>query len=122
VAAAGGLDAASLSCALQACDLLIQPYPDGASTRRTTLMAALAHGVPVVTTVGRLSEAFWSDSPIVTTVPAGDLERLADEAISLARDAGRRAAQAAAGREEYRRRFEISHTVAALLADSCGTT
>ena len=31
-----GLEAASLSHCLQACDVMLQPYPDGVSSRRTT--------------------------------------------------------------------------------------
>ena len=35
---------------VRACDVLAQPYPDGISSRRTSAMAGLALGVPVVTT------------------------------------------------------------------------
>ena len=47
VIAPGPLPATEIAEYLRACDLVIQPYPDGASGRRTTLMAALANGVPV---------------------------------------------------------------------------
>ena len=60
--ATDGLPPEQVSLHLQACDLMIQPYIDGVSTRRTTVMAALAHGLPVVTALGFLSEPFWSDS------------------------------------------------------------
>ncbi len=58
-----------LSRHLSACDLMIQPYPDGISARRTSAMAALAHGRPVVTTVGRLTESLWTESGAVASVP-----------------------------------------------------
>src|SRR5262249_12313277 len=47
--AAGTLEGATLSRFLQTCDVLLQPYPDGVSTRRTTAMAGLSHGLPLVT-------------------------------------------------------------------------
>lgn len=46
----GFLPDRELSELLQSCDLLAMPYRDGASLRRGTLMAALAHGRPIVTT------------------------------------------------------------------------
>lgn len=121
ICATGGIDAEALSRHLQACDLMVQPYPDGASTRRGTLMAALAHGVPVVTTVGRLSESFWQASPAVATVPAGQLSELLDAAVDLASDAARRREQSVRARELYEARFDVRHTVRALHEDACVT-
>ena len=40
----------------ESCDVLLQLYPDGASAARGTLLAAMASGVPVVTTEGPLTE------------------------------------------------------------------
>jgi glycosyltransferase involved in cell wall biosynthesis len=117
--AAGELDAAALSAHLQACDLLLQPYPDGASSRRTTLMAALAHGVPVVTTVGRLSEPFWSQSGAIVAVPADDSAALARAVAGLLAEPERRALLGAAGRAAYDAQFSLQHVIAALRADAC---
>jgi glycosyltransferase involved in cell wall biosynthesis len=39
-----------ISAFLQAADLMVMPYRDGASLRRGTLMAIMAHGRPLVTT------------------------------------------------------------------------
>lgn len=119
ISATGGIDAAALSRHLQACDLMVQPYPDGASTRRGTLMAALAHGVPVVTTVGRLSEPFWHASLAVATVAAGQLGQLVDAAVAVASDGARRREQGSRARELYEARFDVSHTVRALHEDAC---
>jgi len=58
----GMLDQQSLSEHIQACDIFIQPYPDGVSSRRTSIMTLLAHGLPVVTTKGFLTEPLWVKS------------------------------------------------------------
>jgi glycosyltransferase involved in cell wall biosynthesis len=47
----GFLSDARVSAHLQAADMLVMPYRDGASLRRGTLMAALAHGCPLITTM-----------------------------------------------------------------------
>ena len=117
--ATGPLDAASLSRHLQVCDVMLQPYVDGASTRRTTLMAALAHGVPVVTTVGRLSEPFWRNSDAVCAVPAGDLDAVVDATAALVSDVSRRQQLSAAARDLYAARFDITHTINAMRDDRC---
>jgi len=119
IVATGSLDATRLSCHLQACDLLLQPYPDGASTRRGTLMAALAHGLPVVTTLGRLSEPFWANASEVTAVTADDHAALVAAATALSRDSSRRRMQSVAARGLYDRRFDVRHTVQALCDDAC---
>jgi glycosyltransferase involved in cell wall biosynthesis len=115
VTATGPLPAAEVAECLRACDLVVQPYPDGASTRRGSLMAALANGVPVVTTVGALSEPVWAGGA-VAAVPAGDPERLADRALELLGRPERLRDLSAAGRRLYEEQFAIERTVATLLA------
>jgi glycosyltransferase involved in cell wall biosynthesis len=114
VTATGPLPAMEVAEHLQACDLVIQPYPDGASTRRGSLMAALANGVPVVTTLGALSEPIWPGA--VAAVPVGAPERLADRTLELLGQPERLAELGAAGRKLYADRFAIERTVAALLS------
>ena len=120
ILASGELDAALLSCHLQACDLVAQPYPDGASTRRTTLMAALAHGVPVVTTIGLLSEPFWESSGAVASVPAGDMAAMTRAVAELAREPAALRQLASSARDVYDARFGLPHVIEALRADACG--
>ena len=54
--ATGGVDADSVSNHLRACDLLVQPYPDGVSSRRGSVMTGLALGLPIVSTSGPATE------------------------------------------------------------------
>lgn len=53
VTTTGRLHADDVARHLSACDLMIQPFPDGASTRRGSIMAGLALGVPWSQTGGR---------------------------------------------------------------------
>jgi len=116
----GALEAASLSSHLQICDVMLQPYSDGASTRRTTLMAAIAHGIPVVTTLGRLSEDFWKDSAAVSVTPAGDTPAMTEALADLLRDPVRRRRMAAAARATYEQRFSLPFVVDTLRRDASG--
>jgi glycosyltransferase involved in cell wall biosynthesis len=109
--AAGALSPSEVSIHLQACDLLVQPYPDGLSTRRTTLMAGLAHGVATVSNLGALSEPVWGRSPCVALAPSSDLSEVVVAAESVLACPERRAELGAAGREMYRRDFAVERTV-----------
>lgn len=114
VHAAGYLEPRDLSLHLAACDLLLQPYPDGVSSRRTSLMAGLAHGLPVVTTAGRLTEPLWETSGAVALAPADDLDAITTSVTRLLDDTDERARLGARALALYRERFDLSHTVAAL--------
>jgi glycosyltransferase involved in cell wall biosynthesis len=114
VHATGPLDATDLSVHLSACDLMLQPYVDGVSSRRTSVMAALAHGRPIVTTAGKLTEDLWAESGAVALAPANEsdaFERLAKELIE---DPDRRAQLGNAAQALYQQRFDLRHTIAAL--------
>jgi glycosyltransferase involved in cell wall biosynthesis len=116
----GALAPESVSHHVAACDLMLQPYPDGVSTRRTSVMVALAHGRPTVTTDGALSEPFWRDSQAVVLAPAGDATRLAAAASGLLHDRTLAQRTAAAARSLYEARFDLAHTIAALRSSDDG--
>jgi glycosyltransferase involved in cell wall biosynthesis len=105
-----------LSRHLSACDLMIQPYPDGISARRTSAMAALAHGRPVVTTVGRLTEPLWAQSGAVELVACDNPKPLLCTVTELLEDETRRMRLGDRARQLYRQRFDLSFTVAGLRA------
>ncbi len=112
--ATGFLSSGELSAHLSACDLLIQPYPDGASSRRSSLMAGISHGVPVVTTSGHLSELLWSESGAVAIAPAGDRSAFVNAAQRLIKSPEERARLSAAGSRLYQQKFDWPLVVAAL--------
>jgi len=72
----GFVDNTTLSCYFHSSELTALPYLDGVSLRRGTLMAALEHGMPIVTTETQ-THAPELDG-VVHTVAAGDPAALAD--------------------------------------------
>ena len=112
--ATGRLAAREASLHLLACDLMIQPFVEGVTTRRTSVMAALLHGVPTVTTSGRLTEPLWRQTGAVALAPATDPAALAAVASALLGDPTARERLGAAGEAAYDRLFDVRHTIAAL--------
>jgi glycosyltransferase involved in cell wall biosynthesis len=115
---AGAVSHADLAASLRACDLVVQPYPDGVTTRRTSVMAALANGLPIVSTSGALTEAVWRETGAVALAPASDARAIAAAVVALLGDPARSATLAAAGLRTYEERFAIDRTLEALLAPS----
>jgi glycosyltransferase involved in cell wall biosynthesis len=106
-------DAARL---LAASDLFLAPYADGVSTRRTTMMAALQHALPVLGTDGHLTDHMLRDLPgAMRLVPVGDMEGFAAEAARLSQSADERRALGDSGRAAYASRFDWPVVVSALL-------
>jgi glycosyltransferase involved in cell wall biosynthesis len=114
VHATGTLAAIELSRNISACDVMLQPYIDGVSSRRTSLMVSLSHGIPVVTTSGRLTEPLWAESEAVALVPAEDVATLALATIKLLSDETSRRRLSGAARTLYAERFDLKRTIAAL--------
>jgi glycosyltransferase involved in cell wall biosynthesis len=102
---AGPVSAERLASLLAAADVLLAPFPDGASTRRTTLAAALQHGLPVITNPSALTTPWMRTAPGL--VLAEPLEGSFREAASaLAKDADHRWAVGRAARELYEDHFD----------------
>ncbi len=112
--ATGMLDTRSLSLHISACDMLIQPYVDGVSSRRTSVMVGLSHGVPIVTTSGRLTESLWAGSEAVALAPAADMAALVDATRQLLSDEASRRRMSVAARALYDERFDVKRTITAL--------
>jgi glycosyltransferase involved in cell wall biosynthesis len=112
VSATGEIVAGELGHHLRACDLLVQPYPDGATTRRTSLMAPLACGVPTVATLGTWSEPIWHGArDAIEFVPAGDPGAIVARCQGLANDPARRRSLGYGGRSFYEQHFTMDRTL-----------
>ncbi|MSQ23502.1 MAG: glycosyltransferase [Chloroflexi bacterium] len=79
----GALANADVSQALEGADLAVLPYVDGASLRRGSLMACLAHGLPIVTTWPH-SQPDLPDRFTVPPFDEGERFRLSDGAVAFA--------------------------------------
>ncbi len=114
--ATGSLPDTALANHLAACDLLLQPYEDGVTSRRGSLMAGLALGRPIVASDGRRTASYWREAGAVRLVTGGTEAwvRAAEDLLADAAERARLGEQAAA---LYRERFAVEHTIQALRAD-----
>ena len=119
--ATGALVPERLSLALQACDMMIQPYEDGVSTRRGSVMAALAHGRAVVTTNGAATEPLWAQSGAVAMAPVGEHDAMQSLIARMVADERERLRMASAAKKLYAERFALRHTIAALRSVECAS-
>jgi glycosyltransferase involved in cell wall biosynthesis len=113
--APGELPPSSLALYLRKCDVLLQPFPDGVTTRRTSAMAGFANAVPVATNLGALSEPFWQEAKWLQVSPGPDPVGLSAAAETLlALDPAERHAMAQAAAALYHQRFSIEQTISRL--------
>jgi glycosyltransferase involved in cell wall biosynthesis len=114
VCGTGELAEDAITASVAACDLVIAPFEEGITMRRTSVLRSLAAGVPVVTTRGRYTEALWTETGSVALVPAGDAHALADTCARLLSSPGEARALGARGRAVYETRFSPAALIAAL--------
>jgi glycosyltransferase involved in cell wall biosynthesis len=80
------LEPSHVSRALRLCDGMVLPYVDGASPRRGSLLAAIAHGKAIVTTEPRYPIVGLQHENSILYVPPNDPQSLADAARRLLQD------------------------------------
>jgi glycosyltransferase involved in cell wall biosynthesis len=68
----GPLASDAISQLLSISDLYVAFYPDGASTRRTSLLAALAHGIPTISNRGENTDRVLESSGAVVLLEDGE--------------------------------------------------
>ncbi|MFZ0676551.1 glycosyltransferase [Candidatus Binatus sp.] len=116
VFATGALAESDVSIHIGACDVMIQPYPDGITSRNTSALAGLAHGKATATTTGRYSEDIWRRSGAVFLAPDKDAEALARGTIDLLNDRDRTKAMGCEALKLYREVFDLEYTIKGLRA------
>jgi glycosyltransferase involved in cell wall biosynthesis len=80
----GYVDGLEVSASFWASDICVLPYRDGVSFRRGTLMAALAHGMPIVSTYPQVELVQIVEGENMALAPRGDPEALADKIRAVA--------------------------------------
>lgn len=79
----GFVSASEVSAHLLAADVCVLPYQDGAGRSRGSLMAALAHGLPIVTTQPHYPLPGFRDGANLRFVPPADAAALAGAVTEL---------------------------------------
>ncbi|MCY1044357.1 glycosyltransferase [Corallococcus sp. bb12-1] len=110
-----GLAPEAVAAHLRASELLVQPYPDGVSARRSSAMAGLGLGLPLVTNAGHLSEPLWREQRPVALADGPSPAALLALAEHLLENEEERRALGERAARVYREHFALEHTVAHLL-------
>lgn len=100
-----------LAAAIAACDVMVQPYSDGANARRTSLLATLMLGVATVSNRGHNTETIF-DGCGPRIVETG---QVADAVLELFRDETQRGRVAELGQAFYNRYFSPATRLRILL-------
>ncbi len=82
----GFVAAEAVSENLLAADVAVLPYLDGAGRSRGSLMAALAHGLPTITTHPQQALPQFAEGDNVVYVPAGDVTAVVDAVTHIQND------------------------------------
>ena len=113
IVASGSRPVDELSTLIQCCDVFVQPYPDGVSARRTTLMALLEHGRAIVASRGARTEDGWDQAIQLTR--EGDAMAMVASAVGLLEAPLRRAALSETASRLYAERFHVDRAIDVLL-------
>lgn len=103
----GPMPALEAAAAIRAMDLLLAPFMDGISTRRTSAISALQHGVPICSTISKWSDQiFWEwQSPGLGLSDPSNVEGFIRSVLSVAEEAIENAELGHNLRELYDARF-----------------
>jgi glycosyltransferase involved in cell wall biosynthesis len=113
----GYLSADKVSRWMQSVDLLAAPFDDGVSTRRTSVIAAMSHGIPTITTAGHLTdEDFYEKSPLL--ISPLDAAQFAEMVVEASKDLKRLRESRGEIREFFKAHFRWKSIVEGLISPS----
>jgi glycosyltransferase involved in cell wall biosynthesis len=111
VIATGPLDPDGVAAHVAASEVVLQPYPDGASGRRTSLMSCLALGAPVITNSGPATEPLWHEWGAVALAGEPSVDAILRAARPLLQRAELREELGRRGRALYQRAFSLDRVI-----------
>ena len=111
VVATGDATPETVMAELASAWVVVFPFVEGATARRTSLMSALAVGAAIVTTEGWCSESIWRDSGAVELVPIGRSDAAVEAVLALLESEDRRTALRDRARRLYTERFDMARVV-----------
>jgi glycosyltransferase involved in cell wall biosynthesis len=112
--ATGPRNAEEIAAHLAACDCIVQPYTDGVSSRRTSLLASLALGLPIVTNLGPLTDPIWQETKAVLLAPSSSSTELIAAVEDLLADRSKREELGNQAARFYRDHFALERTIETL--------
>jgi glycosyltransferase involved in cell wall biosynthesis len=104
--ALGFLPSEEVSRLLQVTDVLVLPFVDGVSERRTSFMAGLSHGRAVATTVGHNTGTTLRRAAFFAAADCRQRGEFVNIVSGLLADADRRSRLGAAARDAYARQYD----------------
>jgi glycosyltransferase involved in cell wall biosynthesis len=119
ILATGNLPPEQAAEHLAACDVMIEPYPDGVSSRRSSTMGPLALGCVVVTNDGPWTEPAWRESGAVVLAASPDPVLLSEKVEDVLRTRPKLGERAA---RFYDAEFSLRHMVAVMTGAEAAAT
>ena len=114
IEATGCLGPEQVAVHLAACDCLVQPFIDGVSSRRTSLMAGLALGLPIVTNTGPLTDSIWKETEALVLAPSPSPSDLTEAVENLLAQPNRLVELRGQAAGFYQSNFALSRTIEVL--------
>lgn len=102
----GRLPPEEISRAFQATDVLLLPFIDGTSERRTSFTAGLSHGLAIATTFGPSTGRSLRQERCFTATDVNDPDAFARSAAELLGNDARRAELGSAARKSYLQNYD----------------
>ena len=112
----GPVDQSTISGLLSQSDIAIHPLQEGISFRNTTVAAYLAHGLPIVGTIGEATDKIFAESNLSILVPPGDISLFVNAVGLLLENHAERIHMSNRGLKFYSRHLDIKNTVSILAA------